>query len=233
MGDSERERFRKSVYTVLSFVFIIWFIKALEQATGADFTDFGILPRTLHGSIGIITSPLIHGDVVHLLSNTFPLVFLGVGILYFYPRIGLQVSLLIYVMTGFWVWVAARQAMHIGASGLVYGLFAFLLVGGFIRWDRRTLAISLALLFLYGSSMFSGLVPTTESISWESHLMGFFAGTFCAIYFRKEPIFQIVPTSNILKDEDRESSISSSSLEEIHFHYNYVPKKQDDDSINE
>lgn len=227
----ESVRFRRSVYYVLSFIFILWFVKALEYAIDADFSNFGILPRTLHGSIGIITSPFIHGDIYHLISNTFPLIILGIGILYYYPRIGHQVILLIYIMTGFWVWVAAREAFHIGASGIVYGMFAFLLVGGFIRRDRRTLSVSFALLFIYGSSMFSGLIPTTASISWESHLMGFAAGVFSAFYFRQEPIVFYTDEKPSSKNDDvkiDDTSLSNSGKINTTYIYTYKPNQKSD-----
>ena len=228
MSDVEENvRFRKSVYYVLSFVFVLWFVKALEFATSADFSSYGIFPRTLHGSIGILTSPLIHGDIYHLISNTFPVLILGIGILYYYPRIGLQVIFLIYIMTGFWVWVAAREAFHIGASGIVYGMFAFLLTAGFIRRDRRTLSVSFILLFVYGSSMFSGLFPTTASISWESHLMGFVAGLLCAFYFRSEPIV-FAADETVIKDQEgkaeNSSAINHTSENSTSYTYTFVPK---------
>ena len=89
-------------------------------------------------------------------------------------------------MTGFWVWIAARDAYHIGASGLVYGLISFLLFSGFLRRDAKTLAVSFAVLILYGSNMVYGLLPTNTEVSWESHLLGAVAGLFCAIYFRSQ-----------------------------------------------
>jgi len=181
---SEKVRLRRSIYTTLLFVLIIWLVKIIEFAFDFDFSEFGILPRTLRGSVGIITAPLVHGDVFHLLSNTFPIIVLGVGLFYFYDRIALSVVVLIYLITGFWVWIAARDAYHVGASGLVYGLLTFLLFSGFFRKDSRTLAISFIVLFLYGTTLFTGVLPSEPTVSWESHLMGAIAGLFCAIYFK-------------------------------------------------
>ncbi len=185
---SERWRFRRGVKYTLTFVFVIWFIKISEILTGFDFGSYGILPRTLEGSLGILLAPLIHGDIYHLLSNTFPVLILGIGIFYFYDKIAINVIFLIYMMTGFWVWMAARDAYHIGASGLVYGLLTFILFSGFFRRDRQTLAISFILLVLYGGSFFYGIIPNNPGVSWESHLMGAIAGVFCAVYYRKYKI---------------------------------------------
>jgi len=161
--------------------------------SSASFGSYGILPRTLKGTIGIVTAPLIHGDVYHLISNTFPIIILIIGIFYFYHRIASLVFFLIYFMTGFWVWIAARDAYHIGASGLVYGLISFLLFSGFLRKDARSLAVSFVVLILYGSNMIYGLVPGNENVSWESHMLGAMAGLFCAIYFKPKRKIQSAP----------------------------------------
>lgn len=91
---------------------------------------------------------------------------------------------MIWLFTGFWVWLAARKEAHIGASGLIYGLVCFLFLSGILRKDTRLLAVSLLVTFLYGSLVW-GILPVDQSISWESHLFGSIAGFFCAIYYRK------------------------------------------------
>ncbi len=209
----ERRRLRGSVRMTLAFVALIWSIKVMEFVFDLDLSEFGILPRSLHGSIGIITGPLIHGDIFHLLSNTFPVLVLGMGILYFYHGIAPAVLSMIYLMTGFWVWIAAREAYHIGASGLVYGMLTFLLMSGFMRKDRSTLALSFVILFLYGGSFFAGIIPEESHISWESHLMGAIAGIFCAIYFKSYKLSaQLQPSAS----EDEEAPVT-------HYNYTYVP----------
>lgn len=230
--DYEEGRFRRSVIFTLSFVFVLWFIKAYEWSTGVDLSGLGILPRTLRGSIGIVTGPLVHGDLFHLLSNTFPIILLGIGVLYFYPRIGLRVVVLVYLLTGTWVWIAARDAYHIGASGLVYGLFSFILIGGFIRKDRRALVLSMVTIFLYGGSMFSGLMPVDNNISWESHLLGLVAGIFCAIYFKSE---NIVFASDLEIEEEEGNTdetiniAAEDSLKGTEITYHYIHKPKDED----
>ncbi len=177
-------KFRRSVGYTFSFVMLIWLVKIIESYLEIDFGLLGIYPRTLRGSVGIFLSPFIHGDFFHLFSNTVPLIILGIGLFYFYDKIAFNVVLLIYLMTGFWVWVAARDAYHIGASGIVYGLLTFILFSGFFRRNPQTLAISFVILVLYGGSFFAGIIPSSKGISWESHLMGGIAGIFCAVYFK-------------------------------------------------
>lgn len=180
--------FKRGIYLTLSFVLLLWGIKSIEWAKDIDLGYFGILPRTLKGSIGIITGPLIHGDLLHLMSNTFPLLVLGLGLFYFYHRIALEVFAWIYLATGFWVWVIGREAYHIGASGIVYGLMMFIFWGGVFRKNPRSLAISMIIFFLYGYMIY-GIFPGDDGVSWESHLMGSVAGIFLAVYFKKVPIY--------------------------------------------
>jgi hypothetical protein len=186
--------------------------------------------------LGIITGPLVHGDLMHLLSNSFPLILLGIGIMYFYNKIAREVFLWIYFTTGIWVWIVARDAYHIGASGLVYGLVAFLLFSGLFRRDARSIAISLVVIFLY-SGMVAGILPTSSSISWESHLLGAFAGIFCAFYFRNIPLYDQKEEINLKKEEalalvdqqDRPSKMydmihyTNPSPQEISYTYKFIP----------
>ena len=115
------------------FVLLLWIIKLVEIFSGESFSDFGIIPRTFSGLKGILTSVFIHGDVNHLLSNTFPFLILGSGLMFFYRDVSLKVFILIWLMSGFWVWLFARSASHIGASGLIYGMAAFLFLSGVLK----------------------------------------------------------------------------------------------------
>lgn len=177
-------RTKRGIQFAIGFLAILWIVKILEVTLSADFTKLGIYPRSLLGSVGIFTGPLIHGDFIHLLSNSIPILILTIGLFYFYQNIAIKVFFLLYFMTGLWVWFAAREAFHIGASGVVYGLISFLLFSGFIRRDIPSLSISLAVMFLYGGNMIYGIIPGNSEISWESHFLGMLSGLFCAIYFK-------------------------------------------------
>jgi len=183
----EESRFRTSVKYALGFIAVMWFIKLAEWLLSADFGIYGIYPRTLTGTVGILLSPLIHGDFTHLFSNTFPMVVLGIGVMFFYRRVAVDVFFLIYLLTGIAVWFFARQAYHIGASGIIYGLVSFLFFSGLIRKDLKSVTVSLVVLFMY-SGMLQGIFPTTYGISWESHLMGSVVGFGCAVAFRNVPL---------------------------------------------
>lgn len=181
----ERKRFFLSMIFPLFFLLILWLVKISEVLLNKQFIFLGIYPLKVNGLIGIITAPLIHSDFQHLIANSIPMFILGTGLFYFYNKIAFKVFLLSYFLTNIWVWLGARQAYHIGASGLVYSFAAFLFFSGVIRNNVKLMAISLLVVFLYGS-MIWGVLPLQPHISWESHLMGAIAGIVLAFYYRHE-----------------------------------------------
>ena len=228
----EHLKFRYAVYMVISFVLILWVIKAIELASGTSFSNLGVLPRTLKGTIGIVTGPLIHGDVLHLLSNTLPIIFLGILLFYFYNKIAIEIFIWIYLVSGFWVWIMARDAYHIGASGIVYGLASFLFFSGIIRKSRQLMTVSAIIIFLYGGMVY-GIVPEAVevNVSWEAHLMGAIVGLLLAFYFRKIKISTEDTAQNHDEDdaEEGDNPVSNSSgYANIEFHYSYKPTKNPD-----
>lgn len=164
------------------FVGLLWLISLLSFLTDANLVWLGILPRSFFGLIGILTAPLIHEGLVHLLSNSFPLVLLSGFILYMNRPVAPRVLLLVYLLSGLLTWFIGRQNYHIGASGVVYGMAGYLLFNGFLRHNRAAMAISLAVLFLY-SGLFYGLFPTDERISWEGHIAGIVSGLVAAVVY--------------------------------------------------
>ncbi|MBL0744326.1 rhomboid family intramembrane serine protease [Chryseolinea sp. Jin1] len=160
----------------------MWAAFYLEIVIGIPLREFGIVPRTLHGLVGIFVAPLLHGDILHLISNTIPLLFLGVVLFFFYNKIGGAVFFRAYFWTNALVWLFARPANHIGASGVVYSLAFFLIFFGIFRRDFLSLFISVVVIILYGS-VFYGVLPTDPRVSWESHFAGALVGIGSAITF--------------------------------------------------
>jgi membrane associated rhomboid family serine protease len=181
----EKRRFVHSLIFPTFFLFLIWSVKLCEYILDVDFSSFGIYPHKLTGLTGILTAPLIHKDFHHLIANSVPFFTLAVGVFYFYNKIAYKIFLLLYFLTGIWVWIGAREAYHIGASGLIYGFSSFLFFSGVIKNDVKLMSISLLVVFLYGS-MIWGVLPFDAKISWESHLTGGIAGLILAILYRKQ-----------------------------------------------
>ncbi|MCX6231792.1 MAG: rhomboid family intramembrane serine protease [Bacteroidetes bacterium] len=185
--NSEKKRFINSIIFPLALLLIIWLVKFVEYMLNTHFDFLGIYPLKWEGLPGILFSPFIHADFKHLYANSIPLLILSTALFYFYREIGWKIFLDIYLTTNIWVWIMARPAWHIGASGLIYGLASFIFVSGIIRKHNRLMALSMFVLFLYGGLVW-GIFPNfyQEDISWESHLMGLIAGLVYAFYFKNE-----------------------------------------------
>jgi len=184
---TERKKFLHSLVFPTFFLFVIWSVKFAEIFLNTNFHKLGIFPLKLEGLIGIIFAPLIHGDLNHIISNSVSLYVLMIGVFYFYSRVSYRVFIFSYVITGFWVWISARPAYHIGASGLIYAFGAFLVTSGILKKDKRLMALSFIVIFIYGS-MIWGVFPNEPHISWESHLLGMFSGILLAVYYKNEPL---------------------------------------------
>lgn len=170
--------------TPLFFPIVIWIVHVLSLLFNENLSYMGLFPRTAIGLLGIITSPLIHADFSHLISNTIPLIILGWIIFNFYPKVSYILFIFIYLITGLLVWIFARPVYHIGASGIVYGFVSFLFFSGIFRRDNKSIALALIITFLYGGLVW-GMLPGWKGISWESHLFGAFTGLIAAYLFRK------------------------------------------------
>lgn len=165
-------------------VFFMWVVFSIEFFYHVDLGWLGIKPRTAVGVIGILTAPVVHGNLPHLIANTIPLLFLGSLLFYFYPRLAGPVFLRCYFITNALVWLLSpRVSYHIGASGLIYGLSSFLIFFGLLRRDFWSLLISLVVMVTYGG-IFYGVFPGNPHISWESHLAGAAVGTLSAFNFQ-------------------------------------------------
>jgi membrane associated rhomboid family serine protease len=166
-------------------VSLLWVIHIWQMLDGFDPGMYGIMSRRLWGLRGIVTGPLVHGSWKHLMSNSVPLFVLTFLSLYFYRKVAMQAFWLIYFLTNSAVWLFARPVSHIGASGLVYGLVAFIFWTGIFRRSLRSIVLAGIVMLLY-SGMFMGILPEQEGISWESHLLGSIAGIFVAFMFKSE-----------------------------------------------
>jgi membrane associated rhomboid family serine protease len=180
----ERNKILSSFFYSGCFVLILWIIHFVNWAIEKDLSSYGVLPRNVSGLKGILTAPLLHANLTHLFSNSITLFLLLFGVLYFYRCSAVKVFFIIYIFDGLLVWLFARESYHIGASGLIYGFASFLFFSGLFRKDKRSIALSLLIVFLYGGMVW-GVLPTDPKISFESHLFGALVGIVCAFIFRK------------------------------------------------
>lgn len=188
----------------LVFVVFFWLAFFANQAYPFDLNSFGIEPRSFRGLRGVIFSPFLHGSFGHLFSNTIPFIVSGSFVFHFFKQMSWKIFGLIWFVSGFGVWLIGQSdSIHIGASGMVYGLVGFLLTSGIIRRNRALSAVALILIFLYGSMVW-GVLPQIslvgEKISWEGHLFGLLSGVILAWHYRAQgPQDESV---EVEKDED-------------------------------
>lgn len=184
-GDSDRARarFRLAARLALAFVALLWLIEASNLLLGLDRGDLGIRPREWAGLVGVLVAPLMHGGAEHLFANTPPLAVGCAMMLHLYPQSSLRVLPAVYLGPGIAVWLFGSPSAHLGASGLVYGLVSYILVAGILRRDRRAIAASLLVCFLYGTLVW-GVFPLRTGVSWETHLAAAAIGAVLAFALR-------------------------------------------------
>jgi len=175
---------KPKILLIVGFLSMIWAIEILNGFMGHRLSTWGILPRTEIGLRGIPLSPFLHANFGHVLSNTVPFLILGGLVALQGARKLIWVSLFIIVAGGAGVWLVGRPAIHVGASGLVFGLFGYLVAAGW--YDRRlgSILVAVLVIFLYGGLLL-GVLPTTGFVSWEAHLFGLMAGVVAARLARK------------------------------------------------
>jgi membrane associated rhomboid family serine protease len=178
-----RRNFRLALKAALVFIGILWTVFIVDQVFHLGLARFGLRPGSGTGLIGVITAPLLHANFPHILSNTLPLLISATAMLYLYPNSALRVLPAIWIGSGLLAWWIGRPNLHIGASGLIYGMLAYVFIGGILRRDMRSISVSLLVGFLYGS-MIWGVLPTRPQMSWEMHLSGALIGGVLAFVFR-------------------------------------------------
>lgn len=173
-------RLRGPVQFLIAFVAVLWGLELIDKFTTYELDRWGIRPRSLWGLVGIPLSPLLHGSFAHLIANTIPLFVLGLVIGFRGLRNLIDVTTIIAFVGGAGVWLIGKSAsVHIGASGLVFGYFGYLITRGFFDKSVRSLLVGVGVLLFYGGLIW-GVLPTDPHVSWEGHLCGLLAGALAA-----------------------------------------------------
>lgn len=173
---------RRELNGILIAVGLMWLVFFIDVLLPIQLTQYGMVPRTTSGLIGIVTMPFLHAGFGHILNNTVPLVVLLVLLFGSHPH-PIRVTVCLIGLTGVLLWLfgVSRTDVHIGASGLIYALIAFLIVAGLRQRRPIPIAISLLVGLLYGGTLIWGVLPfRDEHISWDGHLLGAVAGGLLA-----------------------------------------------------
>lgn len=160
------------------FISCIWVVFAVDYFLPLE--TFGLVPRTARGLIGILTMPFLHGDFKHLLGNTIPLAVTLLLLAGSRANSGAIVAL-IALLGGTGLWLFGRTALHIGASGIVFGLIAFHVFAGIFEKRLKSVIIAAFVGLLYASTLLRGIIPFQQGVSWEGHLIGALAGALVAL----------------------------------------------------
>ncbi len=205
-----KKRVWLALIPAILFVSIIWLVFLIGQTLldRVDIMRLGLTPGEITGLRGVIFSPLLHSSVSHLWSNTLSLLILIWFLFYFYSKIALNVFAALWIISGVVTWLIGRNALHVGASGLVFAMLFFLFFSGIFRKYIPLVAVSLIVAFIYGGSVWS-ILPITElidaSISWEGHLSGAISGLLMAVVYRREgPQKPEVVWEEEVEEEDEE-----------------------------
>ena len=168
-------KFANGIRPVLALVALIWAVELVNLLLGHRLVSWGILPRTLRGLIGIPLSPWIHAGLWHAVSNTIPLLIHGGLTLAGGKRRFWVTTVSVTLLSGALVWLFARNASHVGASGLVFGYFGAILARAVIDRSLSAVAIGVVTVMAYGGLIW-GILPLRSYVSFESHLFGLIAG---------------------------------------------------------
>ncbi|HSI91269.1 MAG TPA: rhomboid family intramembrane serine protease [Adhaeribacter sp.] len=188
----EGDRLKRSFLPGLLFVGLMWLVFVPAYFLDLHLGHLGLYPRRTYGLLGILTSPLLHADWSHLLSNTFPLPLLAAMVFYMFPKASGRLMAWLYLLSGVLAWFMARPAYHIGASGIIYGMASLMFFSGMFRRDRTAVVFSVIIAFLYGGMLY-GIFPTEGRVSWESHLAGGIAGFLLAFFYRNTDLPPVPP----------------------------------------
>lgn len=214
------------IYPIL-FVLALWIVFWIEIRFHVDLKYLGIRPKELKGLRGVLFSPLLHGDLKHLLNNSLPLLLLSTALFYFYRGIAWKILGFGVLLTGILTWlIAAKGSTHIGASGVVYLLVSFLFFKGIWSKNYRLIALSLIVVFAYGGLVW-GVLPLEPRVSWQGHLAGFTSGILLALIFYK---YQIEFEDPQQKPKPYVSKREAEFLSHFDEEGNFIPASEQKDS---
>lgn len=175
---------------LFGFVGLLWAVEIIDAVLFAGALDrFGVRPRSIGGLIGIALAPFLHMGFGHLIANTLPLITLGWLIMLRETRDLIVVSILAALTSGLGVWlIGASYSVHIGASGVIFGYFGYLLLRGYFERSLLSIGLAIVVAAVYGG-MIWGVFPSGFRISWEGHLFGFLGGVLAArLMTRRAPV---------------------------------------------
>jgi len=164
-------------FTIFSIIIICFVLQLINSLPGINLNGLGIYPRSIQGLVGILCAPFLHGSWWHFASNMLPFAVLSWLICQYSVQRFYSVFIFTALVGGLLVWMFARSNIHVGLSGVIYGLWGFILCYGIVRRSFKSIFIAIIVAFLY-SGFIWGVLPQRFHISFESHFFGALSGLF-------------------------------------------------------
>lgn len=238
MEKQDKKSLIRSLAIPFYIVLAMWGVYFLNVNFKLGLNEYGVFPRHFSGLIGILFSPFLHdtSSYSHIINNTPPIFILTWALFYFYRKIAPQIWIISWLVGGLFVWIGGRDdSVHIGMSGIIYSLAFFLFFSGVLRKEVKLVAISLFVVFLYGS-MIWGIFPIDISISFESHLYGAVVGVVLAYFYKDEGATFKKKKYQWEIDEEREEELLKQGYTRIEseegflIRYEYMEKSKENDN---
>ncbi len=211
---SDGSKILDAFFVSVFFLAICWSLFIMDEYLGYNVTQYGLFPREWSGLIGIFTMHFLHGSLSHIWHNTLAFLVLNSFLFYFYRSISIKTFFTIFLGSGILLWLIGRPSIHIGASMILYGEFAFLFFSGLIRRNPIMMRVALVVAMYYGSLVWY-LFPIDPKISWEGHMAGFAAGIIAAIIYRKQGPQRKVFAFELEPDEEENIEEIPAGIENI------------------
>jgi membrane associated rhomboid family serine protease len=220
--EADKRRIQHALIVTIGCLVLVWGAFLINLQFNLGLNRFGNRPLRTEGLVGILSMAFLHGGWEHIWSNTVSFFTLSSMLLYFYRGIGLKVLFWTWLGSGILLWTSGTSGNHIGLSGVVYALAAFLFLSGVIRRHAILMRVALVVVFLYGSIVW-GVFPIEVGVSWQGHLAGAFMGGLLAVVWRKEG-----PQPPPLPPEEEEESDIEPEQAQVgpdRLRYNSVPQE--------
>ncbi|MFJ9427171.1 rhomboid family intramembrane serine protease [Streptomyces sp. NPDC101249] len=186
---SRTDRARAAALLMAGWVALLWLLEAVDALSGHALDTFGIVPRVPAELLDVVPAAFVHFGFGHLAANTVPLLVLGFLTALGSLRRFLAVAAFVIVADGLGVWLISPSGTNTaGASGLIFGLFGYLVATGLLLRRPLPLAVAVLITAVWGGSFLLGLSPAQSGVSWQAHLLGLAAGVAAAFVFRGRPV---------------------------------------------
>jgi len=176
---------KKVITLPITLTVIIVAVFLFELVIPGNLSWLGIRPRSFSGLVGIVLSPFLHRDLGHILANIFPLLIMGCLVSALAPSLFVLRTVVLILLSGSFTWLLSSSDIVIGASGLAFAYWAFLITNGVLQKKFKDIVVAIVTFVIYGTLVFA-LFSLQEGVSWAGHFSGVIAGVIFAFIQRRQ-----------------------------------------------